>query len=270
MGAIRLIYDETARKMKECGWWGELNVEGTRKVMAGNLRYYLQGNRLFLPKDQSIIEKRHRLCWGRVRVEELDDLPWLAEFDKEVPEDPLAYHRPFTGIGFGVMYSRRHREDPDGRKPVREFVAGSLINAIADNPEALLTVSKTDFEALVAELFVRRGFEVDLLRPSKDDGIDFLAVRNEDTPEPLILAVQTKHPDANIDGEKRRTLPVSTVREIYGVAKAWNLHGAIAVTSSTYSIEAKRFAEMKPDEIEIVDAAEIIGWARRYRWNNEE
>jgi hypothetical protein len=270
MGAIRLIYDETARQMKELGWWGELNVEGTRKIMAGNLRYCLQDNRLFLPKEQSIIEKKHRLCWGRIRVEELDDLPWLAEFDKEVPEDPLAYHHPFTSIGFGVMYSRRHREDPDGRKPVREFVADSLIGAIADNPEALLTVSKTDFEALVAELFARRGFEVDLLRPSKDDGIDFLAVRNEDTPEPLVLAVQTKHPNAKEDGEKRSALPVSTVREIYGVAKAWNLHGAVAVTSSTYSTEAKRFAEMKPAEIEVVDAAVIIEWTRRYRWNKDE
>jgi hypothetical protein len=89
--------------MAQLGWWGELNDEGTRKVMASSLRYCLQGNRLYLPKDESIIEHKHRLCWERIREEELDDLPWLAELDKEVPEDPLAYHRPFTGIGFGVM-----------------------------------------------------------------------------------------------------------------------------------------------------------------------
>ena len=265
-----MIYDETIRQMKEVGWWGELNVEGTRKVMAGSLRYCLQNNMLYLPKDQSVLERKHRLCWGRVRVEELDELPWLAEFDKEVPADPLAFHQPFTGIGFGVMYSQRHREDADGRQPVSQFVAESLVKAVADNPETLLTVSKTDFEGLVAELFARRGFEVDLFRPSKDDGIDFLALRNEDTPEPLIYAVQTKHPDAKVDGKKRKALPVSTVREIYGVAKAWNLHGAIAVTSSTYSPEARRFAEMKPKEIEVRSAADIVEWARRYRWNVNE
>jgi hypothetical protein len=256
--------------MKELGWWGELTVEGTRKVMMGSLRYCLQGNMLYLPKDESIISDKHRLCWGRIRFEELDDMPWLGEFDKEVPEDPLAHHRQFTGIGFGVMYSRRHREGQDGRMPVSEFVAESLVGAIVDNPEALLKLSKTDFEALVAELFARRGFEVDLFRPSKDDGIDFLAVRNEDTSEPIILAVQTKHPDVKARGRKRNVLPVSTVREIYGVAKAWNLHGAIAVTSSTYSPDAKRFAEMRPDEIQVIDASNILEWAKRYRWNRDE
>ncbi len=270
MGAIRLIYDETARQMKQLGWWGKLNTEETRKAMSGSLRYCLQNNTLYLPKDQSIVEKKHRLCWGRIRVEELDDLPWLAEFDKEVPEDPLAYHHPFTGIGFGVMYSRRHREDAAGRRPVKQFVADSLVCEIAENPEALLKVTKTEFEALIAEIFARRGFDVDLFRPSKDDGIDFLAVRNEDTAEPLIFAVQTKHPDASPVGEKRRSLPVATVREIYGVAKAWNLKGAIAVTSSVYSRDAKRFAEMKPGEIEVVDAERIVEWARRFRWNADE
>lgn len=134
MGTIRLIYDETSRQMKEIGWWGELNVEGTRRMMMGSLRYCLQDSMLYLPKDQSIVERKHRLCWGRIQVGEIDDLPWLVEFDKEVPEDPLAFHKPFTGIGFGVMYSRRHREGPDGRKPVSQFVAESLVRAIARGP----------------------------------------------------------------------------------------------------------------------------------------
>jgi hypothetical protein len=270
MGAIRLIYDETLRQMKELGWWGGLNVEGTRKIMAGNLRYCLQDNRLFLPKDDSIIKENHRLCWGRIRVDELVDRPWLAEYDQEVPENPLAYHHPFTGIGFGVMYSKRHRETKDGRIAVSAFVAQSLIDTIVDNPEQLLALSKTEFEELTAEMFARRGFEVDLFRPSKDEGIDFLAVCNEDTPEPIILAVQTKHPDVKSDKQSRNVLTVSTVREIYGVAKAWNLHGAIAVTSSTYSRDAKRFAEMKPEEIQVVDSSDILEWVRRYRWNQDE
>jgi len=270
MGAIRLIYDETARQMKKLGWWGELNLESTRKIMAGNLRYCLQGNTLYLPEDQTILEKKHRLCWARIRFEELDDLPWLAEFDKEVPEDPLQYHQRFTGIGFGVMYSRRHRETSEGRAPVHEFAAQALIDAISENPDALLDVSKTDFEALTAELYARMGYDVDLLRPSKDGGIDFLAIENEDTDAPVILAVQLKHPDVKPGKARRNVLPVATVREIYGVAKAWNLQGAVAITSSTYSSEAKKFADMKPDEIKVADASDVIGWARRYRWNSDE
>lgn len=280
MGAVRLIYDETTRQLKRLGWWSETTVAGTRKFMSGPLRYCLQANTLYLPEDQSIIDAGHRLCWGRIRVEEFEYYPWLAagsnsygefeevNFDTELPEDPLALDT--GGIGFGLMYSQRHRETPDGRVPVSAFVAEALIGAVADNPEVLINLSKTDFEALTAELFARMGFEVDLLRPSKDDGIDFLAVRNEDTPQPVVLAVQTKHPDAKPGGARRRPLPVATVREIYGVAKAWNLHGAIAVTSSAYTPEAKRFAELRPDEIEVADASDVIRWAKQYRWNNDE
>lgn len=271
LAIIRVIYDETAQQMKRLGWWGELKISGTRKAMSGSLRYCLQNNVLFLPEDESILTDKHRLCWGAFRGEDLLDYPWLAEFDQPTPKNPLTLDLPFfSSIGFGVQYSRRHKEEKNGRVSVSAFVAQDLVDEIAENPDALLSVSKNDFEALIAELFTRRGFEVDLLRSSKDDGIDFLAVRNEDTSEPIIFAVQTKHPDQTNKRGKRNILPVSTVREIYGVAKAWNLSGAIAVTSSTYSPAAKQFADMKPNEIEVVDAARIIEWARKYRWNPDD
>lgn len=271
MSRIRVIYDESTQQMKHLGWWGALKTSATRKIMSGNLRYYLHDNVLFLPEDESILTDKHRLCWGIFREEELLDYPWLVEYDQPTPENPLALQLPFfSNIGFGVQYSRRHQEMKKGRVSVSAFVAQHLIDEIAENPDVLLLVSKSEFEALVAELFARRGFEVDLLRPNKDDGIDFLAVRNEDTSVPIIFAVQTKHPDQTNKSGKRNVLPVSTVREIYGVAKAWNLSGAIAVTSSTFSPAAKQFADIKPGEIEVVDASRIIEWARKYRWNPDE
>lgn len=270
MGAVRLIYDETLRQMKKVGWVGNLNVAGTRRAAAGRLRYCLQGSTLYLPADESLIQANHRLCWGRVRLDELQESPWLGEFDREVPEDPLSYHRPFTGIGFGVMYSRRHLEASEERLAVSSFVSQSMIDRLDENREVLLDLSKREFELLTAELFARMGFDVDLFRSSKDDGIDFLAVFNEDTPTPLVFAVQVKHPDAKPDGRKRNVLPVSTIREVFGVAKAWNLNGAVAITSSAYSPEAKRFADLRPEEMVVANASDVLAWVRQYRWNRDE
>jgi len=269
MGAVRLIYDETLRQMKRLGRMGRLSIAGTRDVMASHLRYCLQNDTLYLPEDESLVEQKHRLCWGRIRVEYAEEYPWMFDFDRDVPEDPLKYHMPFTGIGFGATYSRRHRETSSGRRAVDTFVAQEIIDIIAKDPEELARLGKRQFEEFAAEIFARRGFEVDLFRMSKDDGIDFLAVRNEDTLEPLIFAVQTKHPDILAD-RKRKSLPVATVREIYGVAKAWNLRGGIAITSTVYSREARKFAERKPDEIQLVNAEDLIEWARKYRWNRDE
>jgi HJR/Mrr/RecB family endonuclease len=269
MGAIRLIYDETDHKLKKLGWCGELNTKGTRKVMQSNLRYCLQNNTLYLPEDQKILENSHRLCWGRARVEYLEDHPWLTEFDKHLYVNPLDYHMPFSGIGFGAMYSKRHKETKEGRVPVESFVSQIIIDSITKNQEVLEDLSKNDFESLMAEIFARKGFDVDLYRGSKDDGIDFLAIKTDET-DPIITCVQCKHPDKAKPGKKRNTLPVATVREIYGVAKAHNIQKCIVITSSTYSSEAKRFADLKPDEITVSGVKDIIDWIRQYRWNKDE
>jgi hypothetical protein len=63
---------------------------------------------------------------------------------------------------------------------------------------------------------------------------------------------------------------VTTVREVYGVAKALNLSGGIAITSAEYSLEAKRFTELKPDEISVYDRTDVLKWAEKFRWNSDE
>lgn len=237
--------------------------------MQSNLRYCLQNNTLYLPEDQKILEQKHRLCWGRARVEYFEEHPWLTDFDKSLDFNPLDYHMPYTGIGFGAMYSKRHKETKEGRVPVVSFVSQTIIDSIHRNPEALEDLSKNDFESLMAEIFVRKGFDVDLYRGSKDDGIDFLAIQTDET-DPIITCVQCKHPDKAKPERRRNTLPVATVREIYGVAKAHDIQKCIAITSSTYSPDAKRFADLKPDEIAVSDAKNIIEWVMQYRWNTDE
>jgi len=87
-----------------------------------------------------------------------------------------------------------------------------------------------------------------------------------------ISDVQGKRPTkpASRKSKNRSTLSIATVREIYGVARAWDLAGGIAVTSSTYSREAKRFAVMKPSEIAVASAEDALRWIRRYRRNPDE
>lgn len=269
MGAVRFIYDETINQLKHCALARELNLEGTRKIMQGHLRYCLQGNTLYLPQDESIVKNKHRICWGRIRSEEFEEHPWIETFDTPLDINPLNFHRPFTGIGFGILYSKRHRETKNGRIPVNSFISESIIDAIGKNPDSLEDITKDDFESLMAELFASKGFDVDLYRGSKDNGIDFLAIKT-DAGDPIITCVQCKHPDKAKPGKKRRSLPVATVREIYGVAKAYDLPQCLAITSSTYSPCAKKFADLKPDEIKIANAEDVIEWVYKYRWNRDE
>ena len=118
--------------------------------MSGLLRYCLHDNRLFLPADESVLTEGHRLCWGTFREEELRDHPWLRICDQEVPQNPLDLH-PLTA-GFGLRYSKRHRETGRGRTAVNSFIAQSVLDSIDENPDVMLDLSKTAFEELIAEL----------------------------------------------------------------------------------------------------------------------
>jgi len=232
----------------------------------------MQGDILYLPKGISPddITFAHRFCWARLRVDVVDELDFEFSFNQRLSDEVSLASLEDAGVGIGARYMRRHREIDGQRVPVSAFCSATLIQAIQKDPEAIAQLSKEDFEALCAELFVSRGFEVDLYRKTKDGGIDFLALRTDNT-DPMIFAVQCKHPDAKrAAGKGPRTLPVTTVREVYGVAKAHNLSGGIAITSAEYSLEAKRFTELKPDEISVYDRTDVLKWAEKFRWNGDE
>ena len=168
----------------------------------------------------------------------------------------------------GNTYIKRHREEGGRFVEVEAFVNKSLFTGLQDNPETLPSVSKSDFEALCAEIFTRRGFEVDLFRGTKDGGIDFLAVKSDEC-DPVVFAVQCKQPD--LRGEKqRKSVGRPVVQQIYGAAKAWDLAGAVTISGSKFSLEAAHFAQNKPSEIMLYDASDILKWIEKYRWNDDE
>lgn len=272
MGSLRCLLDESTRSFVQLDSRRRLSLAGTRKFQATPLRYCIQDNVLYLPKGVSPddISFARRFCWARLRVDLIDEFDFDFGFNQPLPEFASLDWLHEAGVGLGARYLRRHREIDGQRVAVSEFCSATLIQGIQKNPEVISQLSKEDFETLCAELFVSRGFEVDLYRKTKDGGIDFLALRTDGS-DPMIFAVQCKHPDEKRGlGKGPRTLPVTTVREIYGVAKAHNLSGGIAITSAEYSPEAKKFAELKPDEIAVYDCSDIFKWAEKFRWNTDE
>ena len=186
-----MIYDETSNQLKQLGLCRPLTLEETRDVMSKRLRYCLQDNFLYLPKDQSVIEQSHRLSWIRARVDDFYEKPWLQNFNEQLPLD--VYEVKDLGLDLGIHYCKRHLELDGKRRGVTEFCGQKIINKIAGDPEALEDVSKRDFETLMAELFARMGYDVELYRGTKDEGIDFLAI-NPDGADPIITCVSMQTP----------------------------------------------------------------------------
>src|SRR5688572_22504954 len=161
MGSLICLLNESKRCFVQLADRRFLSIEGTRHFQSTPLRYCLRGNELFLPKGISPddITFAQRFCWARLRIHVLDELDFRFEFDSPLPADVSFDWLDEQGIGFGSRYLRRHQEVDGRRVPVSQFCSETLIKGIRDNPEVLSQVSKGDFEALCAELFVSQGFE---------------------------------------------------------------------------------------------------------------
>ena len=102
-----------------------------------------------------------------------------------------------------------------------------------------------DFERLVGEAYRRQGYRVTERGGAGPDGGIDLELRAKDK----TLVVQCKR-------WKARTVGVELVRELYGAMTGEEAHGAIFVSSGSYTPDAIDFAREKP--IKLVDGPELV------------
>jgi len=147
---------------------------------------------------------------------------------------------------------------PGHAEELLEEVNDLLIAALAQNPDLMHELHPRRFEELVAALFDRMGWEVDLTSRSRDGGRDVLAVRHDDVGTFLTL-VECKRfrPD--------RKVGVALVRSLYGVVTSERAsHGVIATTSS-FSRDAREFQQNLRYQVSLRDFRHLAEWCRRYR-----
>ena len=96
------------------------------------------------------------------------------------------------------------------------------------------------FEALVGEVFRRKGYSVDEnMDDGPDGGVDLRLRKDGKT-----VFVQCKH-------WKARSVGVKVVRELFGVLKAENANHGVVVTYGSFTPEALKFA--KANSITLID-----------------
>ena len=136
-------------------------------------------------------------------------------------------------VPFALFNSGRRRRLVDGQSSL----------------DSIRALSWQEFEQLVAEVYRRQGYRV-LERggASADGGIDLELRRKDKT-----LVVQCKR-------WKTRTVGVELVRELYGAMAGEEAHGAIFVSSGSYTPDAIDFTRDKP--IKLVDGRELVQMLR--------
>jgi energy-coupling factor transporter ATP-binding protein EcfA2 len=131
----------------------------------------------------------------------------------------------------------------------------SLIEKVKRDPRGIHGITPREFEELVAELFQKEGYTVDVTKQTHDGGKDLFIIENRRVGK-FIYYVECKRnaPD--------RPVGVNIIRELYGTVMADRVTAGIVVTSSYFSDSAKVFTEKVSHQISLRDYVDLNEWIR--------
>lgn len=111
-----------------------------------------------------------------------------------------------------------------------------MLNELRKNPTDLYKLSPRRFEELIAEVLMRKGYNVELTPATRDGGKDIYVARKDDLGSFLYL-VECKH------YEPTHKVGVSVIRDLYGVLSKEKATYGIVVTTSDFTKPAQDFQQ---------------------------
>ena len=127
----------------------------------------------------------------------------------------------------------------------------NLLQNIMNDRETLYRMRPEEFEDLVAEIFRRDGYEVKVTPRTRDGGKDIIASFNKNG-IPYLLYIECKR------FTEKHKVGVEIVQRIFGTQTADRVGKSVVVTSSTFSRDARRFAEEQNHMIDLLDYDDLI------------
>jgi len=129
----------------------------------------------------------------------------------------------------------------------------NAITHIYKNPSDIHKLTSRQFEELIAELFTRQGYNVQLTKATRDGGKDLLILENKLIGNFLIYTECKKYaPDKHVG--------INLVRELYGTIVYDRATAGILITSSHFSKDAIAFTEKIKHQMSLIDYNKLKLW----------
>lgn len=191
--------------------------------------------------------KRYALCIGNDEYQILSKLSCAVADAKAIAEK-------LECLGFDVDTALNLERDELNSKIVSLSNKANEYDAVLlylDEPNSVYNMSPSDFEDMVAEIFQRKGFNVKITPRTRDGGKDIIASYNMGgIPCMIIIECKRYAPD--------RKVGVSVVRALHGTQMKEHYGKAVVVTSSSFSRDARKFANDLRDMVILVDFEELM------------
>lgn len=111
----------------------------------------------------------------------------------------------------------------------------NMVTELAKNPQQLYQITPRDFEEIIAHIFSRNGFQVELTKQSRDGGRDIIAIKSDlGIPSKYIIECKRYSYDNPVS--------VELVRSLYGVQMQEGANKSVLATTSRFTSDAQKFA----------------------------
>jgi restriction system protein len=193
--------------------------------------------------DDALAEKVRELAGGQIADESVG-----GEFD-EVPE--------------GLQPTERRLWIPEDRQPRPQWLDTSrsallLAQQLIEDGRLLSEMDWRAFEKLIAELLERDGWNIQLMRGTKDGGIDVVSTRADPAVGALKAIWQAKR-----YGEGRK-VQLSQARELSGVIERERASKGVLVTTTSLTRGALDWVKQDEFRLSAKDGNEVRRWVEKY------
>ena len=133
-----------------------------------------------------------------------------------------------------------------------------MLAYFSKKPEMLYELSPRKFEEVIASIFQNNGFEVELTPKTHDGGIDILAIEKKPiTGKSLYIVECKRYKPSNKVG-------IGIVQRMYGLVESYQANKGIIATTSSFSKDAKIFAEASKYRLSLSDYNVIKQWLNAF------
>jgi restriction system protein len=131
----------------------------------------------------------------------------------------------------------------------------NIIRRLAEQPNLLYSIHPRKFEEVIAEVFQKNGFDVELTRTTRDGGKDIIAVYKR-------MGISTKYVIECKRYSKENKVSLAIVQRLLGVKIATAANKGILATTSTFTRDAIIFTSNHLWDLELKDYNDIVSWLK--------
>jgi HJR/Mrr/RecB family endonuclease len=183
------------------------------------------------------------------------------EFEFSAAGYPGAYVHRFQIRGFAGAYECIPVRKED--LLLVDTVDRQLLEELRRHPEKLHELTPRRFEEVVAHLIENMGYEVELTRYSKDDGVDIFALRRDGL-SPILTVIDCKKYSEN------RPIGVSLIRTLAGLRQQHKANVGMIATTARFTQDAKDLqAKEWRFELALADFELLREWLERFGWSRD-